>query len=87
MIHRGYDIPTIAYFESGNIYHGNIGTFRYRIEKAEDQLRAIVWRNDLCYELREDAQEAVFSLNTDGLLSSIDWIEQQHKTANKTAGE
>ncbi len=53
MIHRGYDIPTIAYFESGNIYHGNIGTFRYRIEKAEDQLRATVWRNDLCYELRE----------------------------------
>ena len=68
MLHHGYDIPTIAYFESNNIYNGNIGSFR-----------ATVWKNDLCYELRQNAQEAVFPLNTQGLFDSIDWIEQQRK--------
>ncbi len=79
MLHHGYDIPTIAYFESNNIYNGNIGSFRYRIEQAEEHIRATVWKNDLCYELRQNAQEAVFPLNTQGLFDSIDWIEQQRK--------
>ena len=79
MLYYGYDIPTIAYFESGNIYNGNTGTFRYRIEKAEEDLKATVWFNDLCYELRENAQEAAFKLSADVLLSAIDWIETKRK--------
>lgn len=83
MLQHGYDIPTIAYFESGNVYSGNIGTFRYRIEKSEDKLLATVWLNDLCYELRQQAKESSFSLDTDGLLCALDWIEQERKNVQK----
>lgn len=77
MLHNGYDIPTIAYFENGNVYSGNLGSFRYRIEKTEEQIRATTWNNDLCYELRQEAQEAFFPLDTQGLFDALDWVEQQ----------
>lgn len=83
MLHNGYDIPTIAYFESDNVYHGNVGSFRYRIEKSGEELKSTIWLNDLCYELREDAQETAFALTADGLLAAIDWIEQKRRETQK----
>ena len=77
---NGYDFPEISYFIQGNDFTGSDGeNFRYRLSKQEDDLKAYVWNDDVCFDCAENTVEESFEVSNDGLVKAIEWILSQKK--------
>lgn len=80
-----FDVPAINFFTSGNNYYGSSGKkFRYKISIAEDNIKAEIWHEDICYEKASvDNEKADFPVTPEGLTESIKWLFADYEETYK----
>lgn len=76
---KRFEIIGFEYFESGNVFTGSAGRFRYRLAPEEDRLKAWVWHEDLCFEKAEVEGEKDFPLSAQGRDEAIRWLEEEYE--------
>ena len=86
-------LPVFHSFETGNIFTGSSGLFRYRVAPTivmltqkevnydESTITAQVWHGRYCYEKSRMEDEAVFPLSAEGYDALHAWL-----TAHRDAG-
>lgn len=75
-----FDIPSLNYFTSKNIFTGSLRGMGYIITPQEGQLHGAVWHGNLRSDLSEMVSQVDFPLEEAGLASLLDWLEQQFRT-------
>ena len=62
-------------------YTGSMNGMRYRVNKIEEGLEAVVYPEPYCYEATPDEQKtkAVFDFSDEGLEQIVNWINQQYE--------
>ena len=88
MLHGYFDLPTVAFWEFGNIWTGSLfQTFNYRIipEKKDEEkvLRAVVWYGTDCFELVKP-EDLVFEMTEE---LSVEGLERIIAALNEKAEE
>ncbi|SDA27864.1 hypothetical protein SAMN02910447_02899 [Ruminococcus sp. YE71] len=91
MYHGYIDVPTIAYFEFGNVWSGSLlGTFNYKIiPKSKDEppvLHVTIWYGTLCLDKSEIAEEFDCPLSEEGYEELIAMLNERiHAYRSETA--
>lgn len=62
-------------------YTGSMNGMRYRVNKIEEGLEAVVYPEPYCYEATPDEQKTktVFDFSDEGLEQIVNWINQQYE--------
>jgi hypothetical protein len=62
-------------------YTGSMKGMRYRVNKIEEGLEAVVYPEPYCYEATPDEQKTktVFAFSDEGLEQIVNWINQQYE--------
>lgn len=62
-------------------YTGSMNGMRYRVNKTEEGLEAVVYPEPYCYEATPDEQKTrtVFDFSDEGLEQIVNWINQQYE--------
>lgn len=62
-------------------YTGSMSGMRYRINKVEEGLEAVVYPEPYCYEATPDEQKTkmIFPFSEEGREQAVDWINQQYE--------
>jgi len=80
-------LPTLHWFAMKNPFTGSFGEFRYRVvpdvtmatakevDFENSKLQAQFWHGLFCYEKSTIEGEMTFSLNEEGRLELIHWLE------------
>ena len=80
---NAFDIPKTFYFISGNVHTGSRGKMRYRIEPADGQMKAEVWRQDICYELAKEKEileaAAEFPVSDEGFAQMLAFLQAEYE--------
>ncbi|MBR6103039.1 MAG: hypothetical protein IKP95_11465 [Ruminococcus sp.] len=82
MLHGHIDIPTISFWEFGNIWTGSVyQTFNYRIAKKTEgertELWCVIWYGLKCFELLTPEEydcELHEEVTSEGLERTVDFI-------------
>ncbi|MBE5921970.1 MAG: hypothetical protein E7269_04355 [Lachnospiraceae bacterium] len=63
------------------VYTGNHSGMRYRMEKAEEQLKTTIWAGPYAYEKIADEQKEEFysSFDETGIANAIAWLNQKYE--------
>ena len=75
-----YDIPTLLFFESGNVFSGSRKAFGFKIRPTDGALQASVWNGELCMEKSEILDTQEFPCNEEGRAAMIEWLREKDDT-------
>ncbi len=80
-------LPTLHWFAMKNPFTGSFGEFRYRVvpnvtmatakevDFENSKLQAQFWHGPFCYEKSTMEGEMTFSLNEEGRVDLMNWLE------------
>jgi hypothetical protein len=84
MLHGYFDVPTIAFFEQGNVWAGSMHTnFSYKIDMPENDegskcLRLRIWYGTESYDLvKEFVHESTYTFTAEGYEELIRVLNEQ----------
>lgn len=74
-------LPTLPHWEFGNFWSGSKGNMRFYVTVSDGengkQMLAEVWTRDVCRELAEIEESAVFPCTQEGLDDMRAWLEER----------
>lgn len=87
MEQEAMDMQKLSFFTEGNVFTGSrtkdwsartMLRYLVRPDKENEKLLAWCWKEDVCFELAQERQNAEFPLSEEGVQAVQDWLARQY---------